>query len=632
MKNFAGTSIRRSLSVLAGLVLLVLTLPPFFSFPWLKFWLVPLAGLYLFLLLLLPRLWLLVLPLATVGMDIAPFTGRFSYNELDLLFSVTLVSGLLYRRYRFGVFTPSPAIITLFLYIAVVFLGYSGWVYFILPPQAAMASPYYTSEYAYKLIKGLIWGVALVPMWGYLLAVDKRRGVMMLVTGLSSAAILLGLAVIWEKGTLGVLLAGSTMYAGGEAVHGLVLLLLPAALYGAVYGRLVWLRLLSALGALALAYVTLVEFAGASYATFVIAAAFYAVLTLWSRVSNNLSVSLPSAAGKFAETDRLLLMSIGILVLALLAFVFAGCKADEPIGTVNDDPEIRESYWGSVVASGGHGVLGNGIGSFPVRYIQQYPARVENVGSFSISTQRNREFLQVEGGRDLMLGQRVTITPHTLYTVKVHVRTEDSGRLDVALCERNLIYGSNFEPRCEKGSINIEANDGAIREYSLEINSDTVGERGALRRWPTLFEIRYDNPGSVLYIDAVSLYAGGFNLLHNGSFNRGLDHWFSYSDANYLHWHIKNIFLQKWFETGWLGLALFLALLGFLLQANLRRHAYDSLLPVYTTGVLSVCVFGLFGSPLDSARASWMFYFFLAAGLARLRVPGRSREAMRRLS
>jgi len=47
-----------------------------------------------------------------------------------------------------------------------------------LPPQSAHDNPYYTSytsEYAYKVLKGLVWGVSLVPMWGYLLAVDKRR-------------------------------------------------------------------------------------------------------------------------------------------------------------------------------------------------------------------------------------------------------------------------------------------------------------------------------------------------------------------------------------------------------------------------------------------------------------------------
>ena len=97
-------------------------------------------------------------------------------------------------------------------------------------------------------------------------------------------------------------------------------------------------------------------------------------------------------------------------------------------------------------------------------------------------------------------------------------------------------------------------------------------------------------------------------------------------------WHVKKTFLQVWFESGWLGLGLFVTLLALLMHTNLERHAPDSLVPVYTTGVLTVCTFGLFGSPLDSARVSWMFYFFLAAGLASLggRTVTRAGEKLRK--
>ncbi len=124
--------------IVAGLVLLALALSPFFSFPWLQFWLLPLAAIYLFLLLVLPRLWLIVLPLATVGLDLTPFTGRLAYNELDLVFLVTLASGLLYGRYRFKVFAPNPASIVLLLYVVVLALGYSGWTVFCAAPRAGV--------------------------------------------------------------------------------------------------------------------------------------------------------------------------------------------------------------------------------------------------------------------------------------------------------------------------------------------------------------------------------------------------------------------------------------------------------------------------------------------------------------
>ena len=325
--------------LLVGLVLLLLALPPFFDFPRLDFWLLPLAAIYLFLLFLMPRLWLIVLPLATVGLDITPWTGRFTYNELDLLFLVTLASGLLYGRYRFRVFAPSPAIIVLLLYLVVIALGYTGLIFFVLPPQAGLDNPYYGSEYAYKVLKGLVWGVSLVPMWGYLLAVNKQRAVNYLVIGMSLTAVLLGLIILWERGTLGVLLGGSAwyhvvsslldltssyrvtgifsdMHTGGEAIDGVLLLLLPATLYGVVYGRATWMRLLGAAGFMALAYVTLVGFTRATYAAFVIGLACYGALTLWSRRTSGLSLPIPLTllSGSLAAG----------VVAAVMAYRFAG--------------------------------------------------------------------------------------------------------------------------------------------------------------------------------------------------------------------------------------------------------------------------------------------------------------------
>jgi hypothetical protein len=203
---------------------------------------------------------------------------------------------------------------------------------------------------------------------------------------------------------------------------------------------------------------------------------------------------------------------------------------------------------------------------------------------------------------------------------EVHLRAQHPGWLAVALCERNLIYASNFMPRCVRERIHFEATDGAFEQQTVEINSDQVGARRSLWRWPTVMTLHYGKAGTVLEIDAIELSPGDFNQLHNSTFKRGLDYWFSYNDFSHLPWHVKNTFLQVWFESGWLGLGLFLTLLALLLRCSFQYHAFDSLVPVYTTGVILMCLFGLFGSPLDSARVSWIFYFFLCAGVARLRV------------
>jgi hypothetical protein len=730
----------------AGLVTLVLALPPFFNFPWLAFWLLPLAMVYLFLLFLLPRLWLFVLPLVTVGLDITPWTGRFLYNELDLVFLVTLASGLLFGRYRYRVFTPSSAMFVLLAYLMVIAVAYPGWINFAIPPQAAYENPYYSTQYAYKVLKGLLWGVALVPMWGYLLAVNKQRAVDALVMGMSLAAVLLGFIVLWERGTLNVLLHGrawydvvsslldltssyrvtavfSDMHTGGEVLDGVVLMLLPACLYSAAYSRATWVRSLGAAGFVALAYVTLVGFTRATYAAFVMALAIYFAITLWSRHRSGLHfpvsltwlsaslcsailaaviayrfagsyglasfgalialayisnrVSLPVAArhaisalavvlvglainahlssrwvepsllagsimvivlpgcylvalGLFRESKQLSFINSvfllgGVLFLPLvLAIALGGYQINDRMTRVSADLETRENHWRNVIASDQGGLwqdlFGNGVGSYPARYIQAHPEKVREVGSFSIVPEQQRKLLRLGGGRDLAIGQRVTIEPYTNYSVNVSLQAEKSGRLVVGLCERNLIYASNFEARCVHKSLYFEATEGAFESQVLDINSGRVGERGAMGRWPTVLTLRYNQVGTLLEVDTITMSADGFNILRNGSFKQGLDYWFQYDDFSHLPWHVKNVMLQVWFETGWLGVGLFLGLLGLLIQSNLGRHAHDSMLPVYTTAVVSLSLFGMFGSPLDSARVSWMFYFFLVAGLASLRV------------
>jgi len=642
----SAPSIGRMAMIVAGLVLLALALPPFFSFPWLHYWLLPLAAIYLFLLWVLPRLWLIVLPLATVGLDLTPFTGRLAYNELDLAFLVTLASGLLYGRYRFKVFAPNPASIVLLLYVVVLALGYSGWRSFVLPSGTGWDNPYYTGENAYRVFKGVVWGIGLVPMWGYLLAVDKHRAVTALVTGMCCAALLLGLIALWERGTLGVILSGSSLYqvvnslldlstsyrvtgifsdmhTGGEAYDGVILLLLPASLYAAAYGRASWIRLLGALALTALAYATLVRFSWATCGAFAIALTLFGALTLVARHRNNIPLPVPLAVAAAA-------LGAG-LVAAIFAFALGGSQIHERAPRVSGDPDAPEDHWRDVVDSAQDGffsdLLGNGVGRFPASYIGKHPEVGKNVGSFRVTRENNRDVLRMGSGRDFTLGQRVTLKPYTNYAVTIHLRAEQAGRVLIGLCERNLIYAGNFQANCVQNALSFPGTEGAFAPQTLEINSGRTGESRALWRWPTIVTLSYDTPDTVVEIDAIELSADGFNLLRNGSFKEGLDYWLSYNDYAHWPWHTGNTFLQVWFESGWLGLCLFAALLALLVHANLERHAPDSLEPVYTTGVLTVCLFGFFGSPLDSARVSWMFYFFLGTGLAQLRVRGRHHRA-----
>ena len=61
---------------------------------------VVLLAVYFIALLRFPRLWLIVLPLATVAIDLTPWTGRFLYNEFDGLILMSVAAALITRQYR----------------------------------------------------------------------------------------------------------------------------------------------------------------------------------------------------------------------------------------------------------------------------------------------------------------------------------------------------------------------------------------------------------------------------------------------------------------------------------------------------------------------------------------------------
>jgi hypothetical protein len=337
-----------------------------------------------------------------------------------------------------------------------------------------------------------------------------------------------------------------------------------------------------------------------------------------------LGLKLFRASGSTSEINRLFLMGGSLVLPMIISFALGGYQINDRATRVMRDLETRQNHWENVISSADsaflHRLLGNGVGRFPGSFIGAHSEKVDAVGSFSISSEQRREILRLGGGHDLTIGQRVPIDPFVNYTVNVHLRADLPGKIVVGLCERNVIYASNFAEPCVRQKIKFEATGDAFQQYSLELNSGKVGERGVLRRWPTIVTLHSGKAGRILEIDAIELLSGGFNQLRNSTFEQGLDYWFFYNDFSHLPWHVKNTFLLVWFESGWLGLGLFLTLLGFMVRANFQHHAHDALIPVYTTAVIMLCVFGLFGSPLDSARVSWMFYFFLGAGLGKLRV------------
>ena len=116
-------------------------------------------------------------------------------------------------------------------------------------------------------------------------------------------------------------------------------------------------------------------------------------------------------------------------------------------------------------------------------------------------------------------------------------------------------------------------------------------------------------------IDDVSFGVQGDQLLKNAMFTNGTDDWFFYNDFAHLPWHIKNTYLQSWYSYGWFGLVLFLTMALATIMVAVKRQGNIALPVAFASGIVAIGVFGVFGSPLDSSRVSWLFYFYMFASL-----------------
>ncbi len=313
-----------------------------------------------------------------------------------------------------------------------------------------------------------------------------------------------------------------------------------------------------------------------------------------------------------------------ILVASLvIGIATGGYQINARIQGVKVDLESRLDHWRHVVdsfdMSSEHLLTGMEPGSFASHYAINYPDLMREVGGFGLaSDSAGNHFLRLSEGKDLIFGQRLSIRPDQDYQISFNVKISASATIGIYLCERNLIYASNFMPNCAIKALKLSTEQEAWQPVSTIINSAKVGNKPVTARWPTLITFRNLGQGEIIAVDDIRLTAlpDSTNLIHNGDFSAGLDRWYFYNDFMHLPWHVKNQWLNIAYDFGLIGLLVFAAALAWALINTLivRQQASPVLTSLHAalmTGVSALLVFGLFGSPLDSPRPATLFYFAL---------------------
>lgn len=562
---------------------------------------------YATLLWLRPNAWLVIVPAALPLLDLAPWTGRFFFDEFDLLLLVT--AGTLYLRGRrwpgLGL-TPVWPLLTLFS---------AGLLVSLLqglgspPPLDANAFSSYWSQYnSLRVIKGFIWG-GLVFALLRLTRPQPLQLARLLAIGMGLGLLGVGLVGLWERWlfagfadshqTYRIVSTFSSMHTGGGHIEAYLAAALPFLWLGLAHWR-------SALLAVPVMLLTM-------YVT-VFTVARGGVLALGVVLVVLAAASLRQAW----RSGRRLQAAIPVGVMAILATVLlvgiGGGYFQQRLAQTGEDWQIRMNHWqlalGMMDDSPVAQLFGMGLGSFPRVYLERGPSDKQSA-TYGFASEGNNTYLRLGTGDTVYYAQRVAVRAGESYHLELEVRSPAAeARISVPVCEKQLLNSRN----CVWNEFTVPG-DGRWHRFSREFDSGKVGVEDGLKRPPVEIFLHHPGQGSVVEVDNLRLIdSRGNNLVGNGGFTWGGDYWF-FKTHSHLPWHIKNFWVHLLFEQGWVGLLLFTGLILFAL-ARLGRVAWrgEPLAWVWLASILGMLTVGMFDSLVDTPRLAALLVAFSLLG------------------
>lgn len=563
-----------------------------------------------------PCLWLIVVPGLLPVLDLAPWTGRFFFDEFDALVLVTLAVGLWRAAARPLLGGPGWGLWLLAGCFAASFLLSTVIGLFPLQRLDANALASYYSHYsALRLAKGFAFAAGLAVLLDSH-AAEGRDVKGPLVKGMVIGLVAATISVFWERVAYAGMtdfaknfrVAGlfSTMHTGGAHLDAFLVTTLPFLAVWAFRSRRPGLWLCVA-----------VLFAGGVYAVMMTysRAAVAALAVVILMVAGGVIRASVKTGTQLRGTGS---AAVGGLILAVLIStpVLLGPFMQSRFATATSDLKTRTVHWNDairIMSDGWRTVLfGMGVGRYPEAYAL-YSSERDRPAVYRLETEGGKAFLRIGHGTPLYIEQVVHVEPYGNYTVMLKARTKaGAGTLNVLLCERTFFSGFG----CQSATFRVTGTVAAWDSLRSTINSRELGEN-PLR----VAKFSVENAGSdaPIDVDEIELIdADGKNLLLNGSFEAGHDHWFFSSATTHLPWHIKSLWLQVFFEQGWIGLLLFAGLTAATL-ARLSRLAWDG--EIIATGLLAAMagflVVGTFDSVFDAPRLTLVYFLIVvAAGTA----------------
>jgi VanZ family protein len=557
--------------------------------------------------------YLIAIPLLLPVLDLAPLSGRFFWDEFDVVLAVTLGVRLLMplpiRQLEFRL--PKAA---LWLLLASVLASTAIGVWPLAPVDANAFSNYLSSYNALRVAKGYVWAGALL----WLIVLDASAGrkvVLPLVGGLALGLLAATITVFWVRllfvGSLDLesafRAAGlvSATHVGGAYLEVILVVLAPFGLALAVtvarpLHRFGW-YVVVLLGMAAI----LMTLSRAALAAWLVAVAVFA-LVWWSK---SRSARAPSIASRWRwGTGAALLVLLGLTALAALS-----THLRERLAQSNADLSIRTAHWRETVelmkSDALHVALGMGLGSFPREFYLAH-AWTEQLPAYRLEDDASSgwRYLVLAGGRGMYLDQRVRVPPGRELHLRGQLRSpRTDGKLSISLCEKSLLNSVS----CDESAVVAGP---TWQAFDVPLSSQQHAAARVAPMAPLSLSLHNGVFGSRVEVTQLSLLDGREDLLSNGSFTHGLDRWFMTSDEH-LAWRVKNTPLQIAFEQGVLGIVAWLGLCIAAIGVVQRRSALPGATAAFAASLLGFLLVGCFDSLLDSPRVILLLALIGAAGV-----------------
>ncbi|TCV88110.1 O-antigen ligase family protein [Sulfurirhabdus autotrophica] len=568
-------------------------------------------ALYLSILWRYPQAWLLVIPATLPLLDLAPWTGRFFFDEFDLLILSTLAL-LLCRTTPEPALSFSPRMRLLFLTLCIsVLISFTNGLLPLQPLDANAFSNYFSHYNSLRVAKGFVWGIVLYGMLRSSEDLSQAQrffsiGMMIGLAGVSVAA----LHEYWLfSGTSAldyrVTATFSSMHIGGGHIEAYLIFALSFTWLLLWQEKRIWIKAI-AIGVFLIAIYALVTTVARGG---IVALAVVFVILAFGMYRNL----------RARGTSRTLHYTASALLVSGLIVVILGIGTatflQQRFAQTGEDAHTRFTHWSKSLnllqKSWIEQLFGAGLGSFPERYF--YANFDSSMGNYRYKTEQDNRYLSLNSGGTLYMAQSIKIMPNSPYTLSLDVRASDqTKRLDISICEKKL-FNSHL---CQWLNVPVTKSK-EWQHQNIVFSSGQVGQGAWWARRPVQLSLYNPQDKGVVDIDNIHLTdSNGDNLISNGDFAQGGDYWF-FKSGNHLAWHIKNMWVHLIFEQGIIGLIIFCTLTLVAVWHLLRSlYAGSPHATAWLASISGLLTIGFVDSLFDAPRLGMMLVLALLVGIS----------------